>query len=100
MMGSFTVRCGTGTTTVLISWTPVGNICARRTRSCWTFMRHPRPFRPPYLLSRSVAFYISCLKGPALAFQSLGFYYGSQQPLHQDSAFVRVNSPLEFVASW
>ena len=63
-------------------------------------MRHPRPFRPPYLLSRSVAFYISCLKGPALAFQSLGFYYGSQQPLHQDSAFVRVNSPLEFVASW
>jgi ectoine hydroxylase-related dioxygenase (phytanoyl-CoA dioxygenase family)/SAM-dependent methyltransferase len=37
---------------------------------------------------------------PALAFQSLGFYYGSQQHLHQDSAFVRVNSPLEFVASW
>jgi phytanoyl-CoA hydroxylase len=37
---------------------------------------------------------------PALAFQSLGFYYGSQQSLHQDSAFVRVSSPLEFVASW
>jgi ectoine hydroxylase-related dioxygenase (phytanoyl-CoA dioxygenase family) len=37
---------------------------------------------------------------PALAFQSLGFYYGSQQELHQDSAFVRVNSPMEFVASW
>jgi ectoine hydroxylase-related dioxygenase (phytanoyl-CoA dioxygenase family) len=37
---------------------------------------------------------------PALAFQSLGFYYGSQQGIHQDSAFVRVNSPLEFVASW
>jgi len=37
---------------------------------------------------------------PALAFQSLGFYYGSQQPLHQDTAFVRVNSPMEFVASW
>jgi SAM-dependent methyltransferase len=37
---------------------------------------------------------------PSLAFQSLGFYYGSQQPLHVDSAFVRVNSPLEFVASW
>lgn len=37
---------------------------------------------------------------PALAFQSLGFYYGSQQSLHQDSAFVRVNSPLEMVASW
>ena len=37
---------------------------------------------------------------PALAFQSLGFYYGSQQHLHQDCAFVRVSSPLEFVASW
>jgi ectoine hydroxylase-related dioxygenase (phytanoyl-CoA dioxygenase family) len=37
---------------------------------------------------------------PALAFQSLGFYYGTQQPTHQDCAFVRVNSPLEFVASW
>ena len=36
----------------------------------------------------------------AAAFQSLGFYYGSQQELHQDSAFVRVSSPLEFVASW
>ena len=37
---------------------------------------------------------------PALAFQSLGFYYGSRQPVHQDTAFVRVNSPMEFVASW
>jgi SAM-dependent methyltransferase len=37
---------------------------------------------------------------PALAFQSLGFYYGSQQHLHHDYAFVRVSSPLEFVASW
>ncbi len=37
---------------------------------------------------------------PALAFQSLGFGYGSQQGSHQDSAFVKVNSSLEFVASW
>ena len=37
---------------------------------------------------------------PALAFQSLGFYYGSRQPVHQDTAFVRVSSPMEFVASW
>lgn len=37
---------------------------------------------------------------PALAFQSLVFYYGSQQRLHQDTAFVRVDSPMEFVASW
>jgi phytanoyl-CoA hydroxylase len=37
---------------------------------------------------------------PALAFQSLGFYYGSQQEIHQDSAFVRVDSALELIASW
>ena len=37
---------------------------------------------------------------PALAFQSLGFHRGSEQPLHQDTAFVRVSSPMEFVASW
>jgi ectoine hydroxylase-related dioxygenase (phytanoyl-CoA dioxygenase family) len=37
---------------------------------------------------------------PILAFQTLTFIYGSQQPLHQDSAYVRVSSPLELVASW
>jgi len=37
---------------------------------------------------------------PPLAFQSLYFYNGSQQPLHRDTAFVRVSSPMEFVASW
>jgi len=37
---------------------------------------------------------------PALAFQSLTFLYGSQQPVHQDTAFVLVDSPLEFVAAW
>ena len=37
---------------------------------------------------------------PALAFQTLTFLYGSEQSLHQDSAYVRVTSPLELVASW
>lgn len=37
---------------------------------------------------------------PALAFQSLTFLYGSQQPVHQDTAFVLVDSPLEFAAAW
>lgn len=35
-----------------------------------------------------------------LLFQSLTFQRGSQQQLHQDSAFVVVSSPLEFAASW
>lgn len=37
---------------------------------------------------------------PALAFQSLYFEYGSEQRLHQDTAFVPVSAPLELAASW
>ena len=37
---------------------------------------------------------------PPLAFQSLAFLRGTQQPPHQDSAFVRVESALEFAAVW
>jgi phytanoyl-CoA hydroxylase len=37
---------------------------------------------------------------PALAFQSLNFYRGSKQPIHRDTAFVRVASPMELVAAW
>jgi phytanoyl-CoA hydroxylase len=35
-----------------------------------------------------------------LLFQSLSFERGSQQGMHQDSAFVVVDSPLELAASW
>ncbi len=35
-----------------------------------------------------------------LLFQSLTFERGSQQPLHQDTAFVVVDAPLELAASW
>jgi phytanoyl-CoA hydroxylase len=35
-----------------------------------------------------------------LLFQSLTFQRGSQQPMHQDTGFVVVESPLEFAASW
>jgi hypothetical protein len=35
-----------------------------------------------------------------LLFQSLSFEYGSGDPLHQDTAYVVVTSPLEFVACW
>jgi hypothetical protein len=35
-----------------------------------------------------------------LLFQSLTFEKGSQQPMHQDTGFVVVSSPLDFAASW
>jgi phytanoyl-CoA hydroxylase len=35
-----------------------------------------------------------------LAFQSLSFMAGSGQPIHQDTAYVVVSSPIEFAASW
>jgi phytanoyl-CoA hydroxylase len=37
---------------------------------------------------------------PALAFQSLVFEQGTAIPLHQDTAFVGVRSPLELCAAW
>ena len=37
---------------------------------------------------------------PPLAFQSLTFVRGTGQPVHRDTAFVPVSSPLEMVACW
>lgn len=37
---------------------------------------------------------------PPLAFQSLYFERGVEQPLHCDTAFVRCSSPVEFAAAW
>ena len=35
-----------------------------------------------------------------LLFQSLSFEKGSQQGMHQDTAYIVVDSPLELAASW
>lgn len=35
-----------------------------------------------------------------LLFQSLNFEHGTEQPLHQDTAYVPVSSPMELTASW
>lgn len=40
------------------------------------------------------------MRSKAIAFQTLYFEYGSEQGLHQDTAFVYVDQPLEFVATW
>ncbi len=37
---------------------------------------------------------------PASASQSLGFYRGSAQPMHQDSAYVAFSIPQQFCAAW
>lgn len=37
---------------------------------------------------------------PPLLFQSLAFERGSEQPAHQDTAYVPVVPPLEFAAAW
>jgi phytanoyl-CoA hydroxylase len=35
-----------------------------------------------------------------LAFSTLGFDIGTRQPIHQDTAYVAVSSPMDMVASW
>ncbi len=37
---------------------------------------------------------------PPLAFQTLTFAWGTEQAMHQDTAFVLLRSPLEFVGCW
>lgn len=49
---------------------------------------------------RIVEFLRAIFNDSPLLFQSLTFERGSQQPLHQDTGFVVVSSPLEFAASW
>ena len=57
--------------------------------------------------SREILFHPDIIRFLDLAFekkpiltQTLRFDYGSEQPLHQDTAFVRMNSPMKLVGVW
>ena len=51
--------------------------------------------------SPALAAFLELIFGePALLFQSLSFEQGSEQGLHQDTAYVVVNRPLELAACW
>jgi len=45
-------------------------------------------------------FLMHLYQGPVLAFQSLSFNVGSQQQMHQDTAYVVVERPYTLTASW
>jgi ectoine hydroxylase-related dioxygenase (phytanoyl-CoA dioxygenase family) len=49
---------------------------------------------------RTVRFLSQLFERPPLAFQSLGFQWGTEQPMHQDTAYVVLRSPMEMVGSW
>jgi hypothetical protein len=40
------------------------------------------------------------LDGPGLAFQSLGFTRGTEQPAHRDTLYVHIDAPMALVATW
>lgn len=52
------------------------------------------------LNERVLRFLTLVFERPAIAFQSLAFTTGSEQALHQDTAFVPVSSPMELAAAW
>ncbi len=56
--------------------------------------------RPAAFAPAIVRFLGLLFERPPLAFQSLFFRYGTEQPMHQDTAYVVVSSPLEFVGCW
>jgi len=49
---------------------------------------------------RTQRFLAQLFERPPLAFQSLGFRFGTEQPMHQDTAYVVLRSPMEMVGSW
>ncbi|MEE9392650.1 MAG: phytanoyl-CoA dioxygenase family protein [Planctomycetota bacterium] len=61
---------------------------------------HSPAARKATFSATAATFLTELFEGDALAFQGLSFNQGSVQDLHQDTAYVVVNSPLEFVASW
>ncbi len=53
------------------------------------------------IFSKKIERFLTILfERPALATQTLYFRWGSRQEMHQDSAFVKISSPMELVASW
>ena len=53
------------------------------------------------LLDEPVMDFIECIfEKPPMLTQSLSFQHGSQQAIHQDTVFVRMNSPMKLVAIW
>lgn len=53
------------------------------------------------MFSEKISRFLSLIfDGPSMAFQSLTFIRGSQQPIHQDTAYVVLEAPMEFAASW
>jgi hypothetical protein len=53
------------------------------------------------IFSKKIERFLTLLfERPALATQTLYFRWGSRQEMHQDSAFVKISSPMELVASW
>lgn len=49
---------------------------------------------------RGVRFLRQLFEREPLAFQTLYFQRGTEQPMHQDTAYVLVDAPLELVGSW
>ena len=60
-----------------------------------------RPAALKVLLAPKLVRFLSLIfDAEPLLFQSLTFECGSEQGMHQDSAYVVVSSPMELVASW
>jgi hypothetical protein len=58
------------------------------------------PARRAAFASPVLAFLEVLFERPPLAFQSLYFERGTEQPMHQDTVYVGVSSPMEMVGSW
>jgi len=56
--------------------------------------------RDSILVQPAVDFLTALFERPPMAFQTLYFQRGTEQPIHQDTAYVLVDSPMELVGCW
>jgi phytanoyl-CoA hydroxylase len=61
---------------------------------------HSADIRSMIVSDKIVRFLNIIFNEPALAYQGLYFETGSQQDIHQDTAYVRVNRPMEIAGAW
>lgn len=79
---------------------PISPEAKHRQAKLLDFHAFSEPARQAVFSPAIIDFLTLLFERPPLAFQSLYFERGTQQPMHQDAAYVVVSSRLELAASW
>ena len=98
--GRAPVLSRSGTTRVSTRNLQLSKICAKLEAKLLDVHREISSVQEAIFFGQIDRFLTILFEMPAVAFQTLYFEKGSEQSLHQDTAFVYVNEPQEFLATW